>query len=110
MTPTLTGAQPAVYTANGKTVRVLAQENDKAFALIDALDEGQRKQAILNFRVGDLVLGPGQDGKTIAPEGLKVSAMTEPAARHCSSTSSPSGRASSTTALRPLASTRSRRA
>ena len=44
---------------------------------MDALDEGQRKQAILNFRVEDLVLGPGQDGKTIAPEGLKVSAMTE---------------------------------
>jgi hypothetical protein len=59
-------------------VRVLAQENDKAFALMDALDDGQRKQAILNFRVGDLVLGPGQDGKTIAPEGLKASAMTEP--------------------------------
>jgi Protein of unknown function (DUF3500) len=78
MTPTLTGAQPAVYTANGKTVRVLAQENDKAFALMDALDAGQRTQAILNFRVGDLVLGPGQDGKTIAAEGLKASAMTEP--------------------------------
>ena len=77
MTPTLTGAQPAVYTANGKTVRVLAQENDKAFALMDALDAGQRTQAILNFRVGDLVLGPGQDAKTIAPEGLKGSAMTE---------------------------------
>ncbi len=77
MTPTLTGAQPAVYTANGRTVRVLAQENDKAFALMDVLDEEQRKQAILNFRVGDLVLGPGQDGKTIAPEGLKASAMTE---------------------------------
>lgn len=31
MTPTLTGAQPAVYSAGGKTVRVLAGENDKAF-------------------------------------------------------------------------------
>jgi hypothetical protein len=27
--------------------------------------------------VADLVLGPGQDGKTIQPEGLKASAMTE---------------------------------
>ncbi len=77
MTPTLTGAQPAVYTANGKTVRALAQENDKAFDLLHALDDGQRKQAILNYRVGDLVLGPGEAGKTILPEGLKVSAMNE---------------------------------
>ncbi len=77
MTPTLTGAQPAVYTANGKMVRVLAQENDKAFDLLHALDDNQRKQAILNYRVGDLVLGPGEAGKTILPEGLKASAMNE---------------------------------
>jgi hypothetical protein len=43
-------------------VRVLAQENDKAFGLLNALDETQRKQAILNYRVNDLVLGPGQAG------------------------------------------------
>jgi hypothetical protein len=77
LTPTLTGAQPALYTIDGKTVRPLGQENDKAFAVLNALDEAQRKQAILNYRVADLVLGPGQDGKTIQPEGLKASAMNE---------------------------------
>jgi len=77
LTPTLTGAQPALYTAGGKTVRPLGQESDKAFALLTALDEGQKKQAILSFRVADLVLGPGQDGKTIQPEGLKASAMND---------------------------------
>jgi len=77
LTPTLTGAQPALYTLDGKTVRPLGQESDKALALLNALDEGQRKQAILNYRVADLVLGPGQDGKTIQPEGLKASAMNE---------------------------------
>lgn len=76
MTPTMTGAQPAVYTENGRTVRVLAGENDKAFALLDALDDTQRQQAILNYRVGDLVLGPGHDGEMIVPEGLKASGMT----------------------------------
>jgi hypothetical protein len=76
-TPTLTGAQPSVYTANGKTVRVLAGENDKAFALIDALNESQRKQAILNYHIDDLVVGPGHAGQTIQPEGLKASAMNE---------------------------------
>ena len=77
LTPTLTGVQPALYTVNGKTVRPLGQENDKAFALLNALDEAQRKQAILNYRVANLVLGPGQDGKTIQPEGLKASAMND---------------------------------
>jgi hypothetical protein len=77
LTPSLTAAQPALYTANGKTVRPLGQENDKAFALLASLDETQRKRAILNYRVADLVLGPGQDGKTIQPEGLKASAMSD---------------------------------
>jgi len=75
LTPSLTAAQPAKYTLDGKTVRPLGAENDKAFALVNALDEGQRKQAILNYKVADLVLGPGQDGKTIQPEGIKCSAM-----------------------------------
>jgi hypothetical protein len=77
LTPTLTGAQLALYTVDGKTIRPLGQESDKAIALLNALDETQRKQAILGFRLADLVLGPGQDGKTIQPEGLKASTMNE---------------------------------
>ena len=77
LTPSLTGAQPALYTMNGKTVRPLGLESDKAFALLTALDDNQRKQAILSYRLADLVLGPGEDGKTIVPEGLKASAMNE---------------------------------
>ncbi len=77
LTPTLTGAQPALYTIDGKTVRPLGQESDKAFALLQTLDDKQRRQAILSYQLADLVLGPGQDGKTIVPEGLKASVMTE---------------------------------
>jgi hypothetical protein len=77
LTPTLTGAQPAIYTMNGKTVRPLGGESDKAFALLSALDDNQKKQAILSYRLADLVLGPGQDGKTIQPEGLKASNMND---------------------------------
>jgi hypothetical protein len=77
LAPVLTGVQPAIYTSNGKTVRVLAKENDKAFDLLNSLDENQRKQAILPHHVPNLVFGPGHDGETIAPEGLKASAMTE---------------------------------
>jgi Protein of unknown function (DUF3500) len=77
LTPSLTGAQPALYTVNGKTIRPLGEESDKALALLNALDESQKKQAILSFRLADLVLGPGQDGKTIQPEGLKASSMND---------------------------------
>jgi hypothetical protein len=77
LTPSLTAAQPALYERNGKTVRPLGQESDKAVALLNSLSEEQKKQAILPYRVADLVLGPGQDGKTIQPEGLKASSMTE---------------------------------
>jgi hypothetical protein len=75
MTPTLTGAQPAVYQRDGKTVRVLARENDKAFAFFNALTPDQRKQAVLDYEVRDLVLGPGHDGEVIVPEGVKGSAL-----------------------------------
>jgi Protein of unknown function (DUF3500) len=77
LTPTLTGAQPAMYTLGGKTVRPLGQESDKGLALLHALDDAQRKQAILSYQLADLVLGPGQDGKVIQPEGLKASAMND---------------------------------
>lgn len=75
LTPTLTGAQPATFRLNGKTIRPVGRESDKALALLQALDENQRKQAVLNYKVADLVLGPGQDGKKIVPDGLKASAM-----------------------------------
>jgi hypothetical protein len=76
MTPSLPAAQPATFTVEGRTVRPLGDENDKAFALVNALDDKQRGEAVLNYRVADLVLGPGQDGRTIQPEGLRASSMS----------------------------------
>jgi len=75
LTPSLPGAQPASYKLNGETVRPLGRENDKGFALVNSLDAAQRRQAILNYQVSDLVLGPGEDGKTIQPEGIKAAAL-----------------------------------
>jgi len=49
LTPTLTGAQPALYTIDGKTVRPLGPESDKGFALLQALDDKQRKQGNLQL-------------------------------------------------------------
>jgi hypothetical protein len=75
LTPTLTGAQPASFQLEGKTIRPLGRESDKALVLLQSLDEKQRQQAVLAYQVADLVLGPGQDGKKITPEGLIASAM-----------------------------------
>ena len=76
MAPSLPAAQPAIYEFEGRTVRPLGNENDKAFALINALNDAQRAQAIIGSRVADLVLGAGQDGRTIQPEGIRASALS----------------------------------
>ena len=40
------------------------------------LSAEQQKQAILGYEVRNLVLGPGTDGKTITPEGVRASGFT----------------------------------
>jgi hypothetical protein len=75
LTPSLPATQPARYMLDGRTVRPLGDENDKAFALMATLDAAQRKQAILAYQVRDLVLGPGADGKVIQPEGIPGTAL-----------------------------------
>jgi hypothetical protein len=75
LTPSLPAAQPAKYTLNGQTIRPLGRENDKGFALINTLSAEQQKHAILSYDVKDLVLGPGNDGKVIQPEGILASEL-----------------------------------
>jgi len=77
LTPTHTGTQPASFTWDGKTVRPLGAENDKAFKLINSLDEKQQAQAILGDKARNLILGPGEDGKKIEPQGIKGSELTK---------------------------------
>ena len=75
LAPVLTGCLPATYTESGKTVRALAAENDKAFALLGTLTDEQRRQAIFEHSVSDLVLGPGHDGESVQPVGVRGSAL-----------------------------------
>ncbi len=77
LTPSLIAVQPARYSLNGRTVRPLGRETDKAFKLVSSLNANQRKEAVLGFQMRDLVLGPGHDGETIQPEGIKASALTD---------------------------------
>ena len=77
LTPTHTGTQPDVFTRDGKKVRPLGPENDLAFKLVNMLDAEQKKQAVLGASPKNLQVGPGQDGKTISPEGLKCASLKE---------------------------------
>jgi hypothetical protein len=75
LTPSLIAVQPAKFTLDGKTVRPMGRETDKALEFMQALSAEQRQQAILGSQMRDLVLGPGHDGETIQPEGLKTSTL-----------------------------------
>lgn len=77
LTPSLIAVQPAKFTLDGKVIRPMGRETDKALELIQALTDEQRKQAILGAQMRDLVLGPGHDGETIQPEGIKTSKLNE---------------------------------
>lgn len=77
LTPTHTGAQPTLFERNGKEVRPLGVENDTAFKLVNALDEGQRAKAVIGTRARqELLLGPGRDDRKIDPQGIKGSALS----------------------------------
>jgi Protein of unknown function (DUF3500) len=77
LTPTHTGAQPALFQRDGQDVRPLGLEADAAFKLVNALDEKQRAQAVIGERPqGELLLGPGRDGKTVEPQGIKGLALS----------------------------------
>ena len=78
LTPTHTGTQPALFKRDGKEVRPLAVEADAAFKLLSDLDEKQRKQAVIGDKAqGELVLGPGKDGKTVDAKGIKGADLTK---------------------------------
>jgi hypothetical protein len=78
LTPTHTGAQPSLFKRGEVEVRPLGHEIDTAFKLMDSLEEKQRAKAIIAEKPqGELLLGPGRDGKTIDPKGIKGSDLTK---------------------------------
>ena len=79
LSPSLTGGQPVKISSDGKSFTLIPQvplEMKAAFALLEGLDAAQRAKAVIGSQQADLVLGPGQDGKTLPPEGLAGSNMT----------------------------------
>ncbi|WP_407638799.1 DUF3500 domain-containing protein [Allokutzneria albata] len=77
LAPSFWGAQPASYELAGTAAEPLCGETVKAFAVIGALDAAQRKQAVLTTPIKEIVLGLGQDGKTLAAEGIRASSLND---------------------------------
>lgn len=78
LTPTHTAAQPARFKRGDAEVRPLAREADAAYKLMAALDAKQRAAAVIGERAqGELLLGPGRDGKTVEPKGIKGDALSK---------------------------------
>ncbi|MCB2054100.1 MAG: DUF3500 domain-containing protein [Geminicoccaceae bacterium] len=78
---------PVFFGANRQTVprghghdgwRVLPAEEDMGFALINALDEKSRSEAIIADRSpGDIITGPGRERELKQPRGLAFAAMPD---------------------------------
>ena len=77
LTPSFIGVQPAVYDSEGNEIRPLGSIEDDAFALVGSLDDTQVGSAVLGNTLIDLILGPGEDGKTIENQGIAGADFTD---------------------------------
>ncbi len=75
--PLHTGILPSKFVKNGKTIRGLGRENDKAFDLVATLTAAQLQAATIDHDVSSLVFGPGHPDAKLAPVGLRGSDMSE---------------------------------
>jgi Protein of unknown function (DUF3500) len=77
-TPDFYGANPAeVMEGSRKGLRVLAAEEDKAFALLHALDAEQKQSAVLQQTVpNDMITTNSRRVNPLSPDGLTASRMT----------------------------------
>ena len=59
-------------------LRILAQEQDLAFALVQGLESVQREAAVIADRsMGDILTGPGREQSLRTPTGLPLADMSE---------------------------------
>lgn len=77
LTPSFIGVQPSMYDSEGNEIRPLGSIEDDAYALVGSLDGDQTDAAVLGDTLIDLVLGPGEDGKTIENQGIAGSELTD---------------------------------
>lgn len=76
MSPSFIGIEPTEYSYGGVTYRPLANEVDKAFALLNALDSNQQSVAIISSEPGEMVAGAGNDGVLPDVAGIVASDLS----------------------------------
>lgn len=79
VTPHFMGANPAeVHGGDLDGTRPLAEEMDRAFGLLDGLDQDERARAVIADRsMGDILTGPGRESALATPEGLAAEHLSE---------------------------------
>ena len=77
--PSFFGANPAEVGSGPKRgLRALREEADRAWALLGALDDGQRARAVIDSRsYGDIVSGTPARLDPLKPEGLRAGEMND---------------------------------
>ncbi|MFT6532827.1 MAG: hypothetical protein ACJASC_002383 [Limimaricola cinnabarinus] len=75
--PMLTGGEPLNIDYEGQQIYITADETTAAQALMDSLSEDQKAQAIVSDTPINLLLGPGEFGTRVAPEGIKGSDLDD---------------------------------
>ena len=74
--PMLTGGQPLTIMFEGKRVYITQEEVAAGRALLASLNAPQRRAAVRGGEAINILLGPGQDGTVIAPEGVRGSDLS----------------------------------
>lgn len=74
--PMLTGGEPLRISFDGQEIYITQAETAAAQAFMDSLDDTQKQAAIRSDQPINLLLGPGEFGTTLAPEGIRGSDLT----------------------------------
>ena len=77
MSPSFIGTQPDAFKIATTQYRPLSTETDTAEKLVGALNDEQRKAAVLGPKRGRIDYGPGTDGKAGRPRGVKCSTFND---------------------------------
>ena len=73
----LTGGEPLRIDDEGAAVTIAVGENTAAKALLGSLDDAQQAAAIRGEEAIDLLLGPGEYGTSVAPEGVRGADLSD---------------------------------
>lgn len=73
--PMLTGGEPLKLNFQDRDVVITERETLAAQALMDSLSDAQKAQVIRGDRPINLLLGPGEFGAVLAPEGLRATEL-----------------------------------